>query len=342
MLLEKLSNAAGVSGAEGPVRDIVLEAIRGKVDEARIDAVGNLIAVKHAANATSPGRRVMVAAHMDEVGVMIVHIESSGFLRFRPVGGIDPRVLLAKQVLIGEKAVPGVIGQKAVHLLKPADRGHVVAVEQMFIDIGAKDRAEAEALVKLGDCAVFATKFASLGGTAKGKALDDRAGCAILVELLSGGPYPCEMVGVFTVQEEVGLRGAQVAAYAVEPDFALVLEGTVCDDSPKKVDVSPTTRLGAGPAISIADRSAIADRRLVDLVADTAKAIGVPYQFKQPMVGGTDAGRIHLSRGGVPTVVLAVPCRYLHSPVSLLSLSDFENTLKLARATLARIDEVGK
>lgn len=342
MLLETLSNAAGVSGAEGPVRDILLEAIRGKVDETRIDSLGNLIAVKRAADPKTSGPRVMVAAHMDEVGVMIVHIESSGFLRFRPVGGIDPRVLLSKQVLIGEKSVPGVIGQKAVHLLKPSDRGHVVAVEQMFIDIGAKDRAEAESLVKLGDCGIFATRFASLGGTAKGKALDDRAGCAILAELLAEAPYPCEIVGVFTVQEEVGLRGAQVAAYAVEPDFALVLEGTVCDDSPKKVDVSPTTRLGAGPAISIADRSAITDRRLVDLAVSTAKAIGSPYQFKQPMVGGTDAGRIHLSRGGVPTTVLAVPCRYLHSPVSLLSLSDYEYTLKLAKATLARIDEVVK
>jgi putative aminopeptidase FrvX len=342
MLLELLSNAAGVSGAEGPVREILLEAIRGKVDGIRTDSLGNLIAVKHASNAEASPTRVMVAAHMDEVGVMIVHIESSGALRFRPVGGIDPRVLLSKHILIGEKAVPGVIGQKAVHLLKPSDRGHVVPVEQMFIDIGAKDRTEAESLVKLGDCGVFATRFASLGGTAKGKALDDRAGCAILAELLVGRPFSCEVVGVFTVQEEVGLRGAQVAAYAVEPDFALVLEGTVCDDSPKKVDVSPTTRLGAGPAVSIADRSAFADRRLVDLVVDTAKSIGVPYQFKQPMVGGTDAGRIHLSRGGVPTVVLAIPCRYLHSPVSLLSLSDYENTLKLAKATLARIDEVGK
>jgi tetrahedral aminopeptidase len=342
MLLEKLSNAAGVSGAEGPVRDILLEAVRGKVDETRVDSIGNLIVIKHAARASNSGRRVMVAAHMDEVGVMIVHIESSGFLRFRPVGGIDPRVLLSKQVLIGEKGVPGVIGQKAVHLLKPADRGHVVTVEQMFIDIGAKDRSEAEALVKLGDYAVFATRYASLGATAKGKALDDRAGCAILAELLSGEPYSCEIVGVFTVQEEVGLRGAQVAAYAVEPDFALVLEGTVCDDSPKKLDISPTTRLRAGPAISIADRSAIADRRLVDLAVATAKANGLPYQFKQPLIGGTDAGRIHVSRGGVPSLVLAVPCRYLHSPVSLLSLSDFDNTLALARATLARMDEVAK
>jgi putative aminopeptidase FrvX len=342
MLLETLSNAAGVSGAEGPVRDLLLDAIRGKVDEVRVDSLGNLIAVKHTAGGQASAPRVMVAAHMDEVGVMVVHIESSGFLRFRPVGGIDPRVLLSKQVLIGEKAVPGVIGQKAVHLLKPSDRGHVVGVEQMFIDIGAKDRAEAESLVKLGDCGVFATRFASLGGTVKGKALDDRAGCAILASLLVDEPYSCEVVGVFTVQEEVGLRGAQVAAFAVQPDFALVLEGTVCDDSPKKMDVSPTTRLGAGPAISIADRSAIADRRLVDLVVDTARAIGVPYQFKQPLVGGTDAGRIHLSRGGVPTVVLAVPCRYLHSPVSLMSQPDYEHTLKLAKATLARICEVGK
>ncbi len=342
MLLETLSNAAGVSGAEGPVRELLIEAVRGKVDDIRVDSLGNLIVTKHASGAGSAPRRVMVAAHMDEVGVMIVHVENTGFLRFRAVGGIDPRVLLSKQVLIGEKAVPGVIGQKAVHLLKPSDRGHVVTIEQMFIDIGAKDKAEAESLVKVGDCGIFATRFATLGGAAKGKALDDRAGCAILADLLAGEPYSCEVVGVFTVQEEVGLRGAQVAAYSVEPDFALVLEGTICDDSPKTVDVSPTTRLGAGPAISIADRSAIADRRLVDLAVSTAKATGSPYQFKQPMIGGTDAGRIHISRGGVPTVAMAVPCRYLHSPVSLLSLSDFEQTSKLAKATLARIDEVGK
>ena len=342
MLLEQLSNAAGVSGNEAPVRDAILAYVRDYVDVTQVDSLGNLICLKRAAGAPECQRKVMIAAHMDEVGIMVVHIEGNGFLRFRPVGGIDPRVLLSKAVLIGEKIVPGVIGQKAIHLLKEHERKQVVSVDQMFIDIGAKDKADAEQAVKVGDYGVFATRFASLGPTMKGKALDDRAGCAVLAELLRGGPYPCDVYGVFTVQEEVGLRGAQVAAYAVKPDVAFVVEGTVCDDSPKKTDVSPTTRLGAGSAISIADRSAIADRRLVQFLVDTANRVGLPYQFKQPLIGGTDAGRIHLSREGVPTVALAVPCRYIHSPVSLMSQADFDNTVALMKAALSRVDEVVK
>lgn len=338
MLLEELSNAAGVSGNEQAVRQIIAREIAGHVDETRVDALGNLIAVKRAAQAQETRPRVMIAAHMDEVGLMVVHIEASGFLRFRCVGGIDPRVLLSKAVLVGDKQVPGVIGQKAVHLLTASERRHVVEQEQMFLDIGAKDRAAAEELVKLGDYAVFATRFAAWGPTVKGKALDDRAGCATLVELLQSGPYPCDVHAVFTVQEEVGLRGARVAAYAVEPDLAFVLEGTVCDDSPKKKDLSPTTRLGAGPAISIADRSAIADPRLVTFLADTARSRGLPFQFKQPLIGGTDAGRIHLSREGVPSVALAVPCRYIHSPTSLMALSDFQATADLMKAALAQVN----
>jgi len=340
MLLEELSNAPGVSGNEGPVRHILLREIKDYVDETRVDTLGNLIAVKRAHQGMGKVPKVMLAAHMDEVGVMIVHIEGNGFLRFRLVGGIDPRVLLSKPLLIGEKQVPGVIGQKAVHLLKERERQQVVTVEQMFIDIGAKDRADAEELVKVGDYGVFATRFAVLGPTAKGKALDDRAGCAVLAEVLKGGPYPCDLYGVFTVQEEVGLRGARVAAYAIEPDMAFVLEGTVCDDSPKKKDVSPTTRLGAGPAITIADRSVIADPRLIRLLVDTARELDIPYQFKQPLVGSTDAGRIHLTKEGVPSAALAVPCRYIHSPVNLLSLADLDNTIRLMQATLERIQQV--
>lgn len=340
MLLEALSNAPGAAGNEKAVRDLVLEAVKPHVDETRVDALGNLICWKRATDRSGRVPRVMVAAHMDEVGLMVVHVESNGFLRFRPVGGIDARVLLAKSVLVGDKLAPGVIGQKAVHLLKERDRKQVVGIEQMYIDIGARDKADAEALVHVGDYCTFATKFASFGPTMKGKALDDRAGCALLADMLTGGPYPCDLAAVFTVQEEVGLRGARVAAHSVEPDLALVLEGTVCDDSPKEKDVSPTTRLGAGPAISIADRSAVADRRLVQFLMDVAKAEGLPYQIKQPLVGGTDAGRIHLSREGVPSVVAAVPCRYIHSPVSLMSQADYENTGRLAQAALRRIREV--
>jgi endoglucanase len=284
----------------------------------------------------------MVAAHLDEVGLMIMHFENSGVLRFRPVGGIDPRVLLAKKVLIGDEKVPGVIGMKPIHLLEQKERRRVAEVRELSIDIGASSKEEAEKMVKLGDYAAFDVSYRELGGelrAVKGKAFDDRAGCAVLVELLRDS-YPFDLYGAFTVQEEVGLRGARVAAYSIAPDLAFALEGTICDDLPKKRDVSPTTKVGAGPAITVMDRSVIADRRLVQLLVDTAEQNGLPYQFKQPGLGGTDAGAIHRTREGVPSAVVSVPSRYIHSPTCLLSLNDFDNTVRLMRATLAKVNEL--
>jgi endoglucanase len=172
-----------------------------------------------------------------------------------------------------------------------------------------------------------------------GKAFDDRAGCAVLVELLRGDRFPFDLHAAFTVQEEVGLRGARVAAYAIEPDCAFALEATVADDLPKEKDVSPTTMLGQGPAITVADRSFIADRRLVRLLTSTADQLSIPYQIKQPGVGGTDSGAIHMAREGVPSGTVAVPCRYIHSPVGLLNLDDFDNTVQLMRESLARLTQ---
>lgn len=338
MLLEKLSNARGVSGNEAEVRDILIQAIRDHVDDYRVDTLGNLIAFKKAKGTRGKKPlKVMLAAHMDEVGLMIVHHESNGQLRFRKVGSIDDRVLLSKVVWIGKDKIPGIIGVKPVHLLKQKERGQVVEVDSMTIDIGAKTKEEAQAAVKLGDYATFATEFAALGdGLAKGKALDDRAGCAALVEILKRA-YPFDVYGVFTAQEEVGARGARTAAYAIEPHFAFALEGTVCDDSPKTKDVSPVTRVGAGPAITFMDHSLISDRRLVELLVETAKENKIPYQFKQAVAGGTDAGRIHLIKEGVPSVAVAVPVRYIHSPVSVLSQHDFEHTIALMIKTLPKL-----
>ena len=340
MLLQELSEAFGVSGHEGEVRQLILSAIENQVDEHHTDALGNLIALKRASGRAH--RKVMVAAHMDEVGLMIVHIEKEGWLRFRPVGGIDSRILLAKRMLIGDGRVPGVIGIRPIHLLERKAREEIVQVQDMAIDIGASTKEEAERLVKLGEYAAFDTSFSELGGdlrAVKGKAFDDRAGCAVLIQLLRED-YPFDFYAAFTVQEEVGLRGAQVAAYSIAPDVAFALEGTVCDDMPKKRDVSPTTTMGAGPAITIMDRSVISDRRLVELLTDTAEKRAIPYQFKQPGVGGTDAGAIHLSREGVPSTVVAVPTRYIHSPVCVLSLNDFDNTVHLMQAALIRINEL--
>jgi endoglucanase len=340
MLLKELVETDGVSGNEKAVREVLVRAIEDLADEYRIDALGNLIAVRHGRGAQGRApRRVMVAAHMDEVGLMVTKVERDGSVRFRPVGGIDPRVVLAKVVRIGENSIPGVIGVKPFHLLEPAERQAVLRFEQLAIDTGMPAE-EAQKTLKPGMYAAFATTFRPLDEqglrTVKGKAFDDRAGCAVVVELLRER-HPFDLYAAFTVQEEVGLRGARVAGYAVEPDVALAVEGTVCDDGPKERDVSPTTRLGAGPALTFMDRSVVCDRRLVSVMAAAAEDGGIPYQYKQPGIGGTDAGAIHLQRGGIPSAVVAVPSRYIHSPVSVMSLNDFDNTVRLMQVTLQRL-----
>lgn len=337
-LMKKLSEACGVSGDEGEVRKIIVEAIKDHVDDYRTDALGNLLAVKRGGDDSF---RVMVAAHMDEVGLMVVHIEDGGWLRFRPVNGIDRRLLPAKVVWVGQDKVPGIIGVKPIHLLTQEEQKQVLAVENLAIDIGADSKEAAEKRVKVGDYATFATRFAELtdggaGGIVKGKAFDDRVGCAVLIELLKQS-YPFTLHAAFTVQEELGLRGAKVAAFSIEPHAAFVLEGTIADDLPKEKDVSPTTTLGGGPAISIVDRRAFADRRLVRLLVETAEANDIPYQFKQPGIGGTDAGSIHLTGEGVPTAVASVPCRYIHSPVALTSQRDFDYTVTLMTKALPEL-----
>ena len=351
MILRELSEAVGVSGDEGDVRAVLLDAVREHVDEVRVDTMGNVLALKRGTARLSGSAeltealprsaqqriRVMLAAHMDEVGLMIVGHDNDGFLRVRSVGGIDPRLLPGTLLQVGHERIPGVIGVKPIHLLREREGEKVPRLEDLVVDIGARSNDEAKKLAPLGTYATFATQFRELGPTVSGKAFDDRAGCAVLVELLRGERFRSDLHAAFTVQEEVGLRGARVAAYSIEPDCAFALEGTVADDIPKDKDVSPTTELGQGPAITVMDRSFIADRRLVRLLTSTAEEIGIPYQIKQPGIGGTDAGAIHLAREGVPSVTVAVPCRYIHSPVALLSLDDFNNTVQLMRESLSRL-----
>jgi len=335
MILRDLSEAFGPSGSERAVREVLRSALEGHVDRMWVDNLGNLHTEKR-----GTGRRrmrVLLTAHMDEVGLMVAGHTDAGGLKVRTIGGIDPRVLPGAQVLVGPDRIPGVIGLKPVHLLEEGEGEKVVPVRRLVVDIGAKGKEEARKLAPVGTVAVFATRFRELGPTVMGKAFDDRAGCAVLVELLRGEPFRHDLHGVFTVQEEVGLRGAQVAAYAAQPDCAFALEGTIADDLPKEKDMSPTTELGKGPAITVMDRTFIAHRGLVRLLVETAEELGVPYQFKQPGIGGTDSGTIHLAREGVPCVTVAVPCRYIHSPVGLLDLGDFENTVRLMREVLARL-----
>ena len=335
-VLRKLSEAIGVSGDEGNVREVVIEAVREYADEVQVDTMGSVLAFKR-----GTGRRrmrVMLSAHMDEVGLMVVGHNSSGFLQVTTVGGIDPRLLPGTLLQIGKNSTPGVIGIKPIHLLGRGQEGQKVpTIDDLVVDIGAKSKEEAKKLAPIGTYATFATPFRELGPTVTGKAFDDRAGCAVLVDLLRGERFRFDLYGAFTVQEEVGLRGAGVAAYTVAPDCAFALEGTVADDIPKDKDTSPTTALGQGPAITVRDRSFIADRRLIRLLTSTAEKVGIPYQFKQPGIGGTDAGAIHRVHSGVPSVTVAVPCRYIHSPVAMLYLDDYENTVRLMRESLSRL-----
>lgn len=341
MLLKELSEARGVSGDEARVRDIILEAVKEYVDEHRVDALGNLICLRKARREGSWPSKVMVAAHMDEVGLMVTGINEDGTLRFAKVGGIDDRILLSKHVLVGEKAVQGVIGCRPIHLIPRAERGRVADIKKAAIDIGATSSAEAEKRVQPGNYVTFRTLFEALDEeglrTVKGKAFDDRVGCAVLAELLKSD-YAFDLYATFTAQEEVGLRGARVAAYAIDPDVGFALEGTICDDLPKREDVSPVTEVGKGPAITHMDRRLIADRRLVKLLEKTAEELRIPYQFKRAAAGGTDAGAIHLTREGVPSATVSVPTRYIHAPVCLLSLADFDHTVELMRGTLRALE----
>jgi endoglucanase len=337
MLLETLSNVRGVSGDESAVRSIIAGELQKHVDEYRVDALGNLIACKRAGRKSGSPLRVLLAAHMDEVGLLATHIDRDGFIHFDKVGGIDDRILPGKAVSIGAQGVPGVLGFKPRHRSSPSERRQVVASHDLVIDIGATSKEQAAQLVNPGDYITFATAFSPIGeNCVRGKALDDRAGCAMLLELVRE-TYPFELYAAFTTQEEIGLRGARVAGYAVAPDYAFVLEATVCDDSPKSKEGSPTTRLGAGPALTLADRRLLADKRLVHLLADTAREHKIPFQFKQPLVGSTDAGALHRTRAGVPSAVVSLPARYIHSPAAIISMDDYSNAVKLLRVALGKL-----
>jgi endoglucanase len=348
-LLERLSNEFGPSGRERAVRALIKGEIEKVADRLEVDALGNLIAYK-SGEGPEPRLRVMVSAHTDEIGLMITKIDKSGLLHFHHVGTLDARTLLAKRVVIGDERVPGIIGAPPPHLQTEEQANRPVDVDDLLIDIGADGEKEAGGKVKVGDYGTFATRFAVLSDdpawpTVRGKAFDDRAGCAALIALLAER-YPVDLVAVFTVQEEVGLRGARAAAYRVQPDAAFSLEGTVCDDLPRLADedLSPVTRLGDGPAITLMDRRLVTHPGLLRLLQQTAAAEGIAIQYKAPLVGSTDSGAIHLARAGVPAATVAIPCRYIHSPAGILNLNDLTNTVRLVGAVLRRIarEDVGR
>lgn len=337
-LLQQLTETPGVSGDEHKIRGVIRKLITKYVDEIWVDTMGNLIAIRK--GSVNPEYRILVDAHMDEVGLMITGVDRDGSLRFKTVGGIGDRTLLGKVVQVGPKKLIGVVGARPIHLLTGKQRTTVVKHDAMRIDIGAKNKEEANRKVKPGDTATFVTPYEEMGDIALGKAFDDRTGCAALVELLRGDPYPFTIVGAFTVQEEVGLRGAGVATYATKPDIALVLECAPAYDLPNKRDVSPNVALGRGPAIYVMDRGTIQHPGLVKHVTGTSDKYGIPYQIRQPGGGGTNTAAIQRITGGIPAATIATPARYIHSPTSMINLNDYKNVIRLAEAVIRSLDPV--
>ena len=322
-LLKKLCSARSVSGDEISVRDIILIEIKDYVDKIKIDNLGNLIAFKKGKKPAP--KKLMLSAHMDEVGLMVTDITSDGFVKFDEVGGLDRRILPGKRVNIGKNALSGVIGIKPVHLTKGDEREAIPEISDMYIDIGADSREEAEKYVNYGDSITFDTKFTENDYTITSKAIDDRFGCLVLIELIKS-ELDYDAYFTFAVQEEVGLRGAKVAAYTVNPDYAIVVETTTAADIPEVDSSKQVCNLGKGAVISFMDRR-------------TTEKLGVNAQYKRAVAGGNDSGEIHKSRGGVRTLAVSLACRYLHAPNCTANKADCESILTLVRDLCTQIFE---
>jgi len=331
-LLEKLCNVIAVSGDEGEVRKIVLEEIKDYADNVRVDAIGNVLATRLGRG--KKRTRVMLDAHMDEVGFLIVADEGEGIYRFETVGGIDVRHLVGKQVFVGRERAAGVIGGKPIHLMDASERTRKVPLDSLRIDLGLAGNA------KVGDRAGFATKFRRAGPSIMSKAIDDRIGVATVIELLKHAPSNIDLCAAFTVQEEIGLRGAKVAAQTFNPDLAIAIDSTPANDLPVfdgGENMMYNTKLGFGPAIYLADGSTLHDPRLVRFLQTVGEAESIPHQLRQPGGGGTDSGAIQRSLAGIPTVSVSVPHRYTHSPISIARVDDWKHTINLLHAALKKI-----
>ena len=335
--LKTLCALSGVSSFEDEVRDYIRQRVTPYATDLRVDAMGNLIVLKKGARAT--GNKLMLCAHMDEVGLIIKSITEDGYLKFGCVGGIDRRVLLGKQVALGEQKVTGVIGLTAIHMTTAEERKKVPKLEEYYIDIGVKSREEAEKLVGIGDCGVFVSDVVEFGdGMLKAKAIDDRAGCAVLVKLLEED-LPMDCTFVFTVQEEVGTRGAFGSAFSVTPEIALVLEGTTAADNPALDESLQVCWPGKGPVLSWMDGGSIYDRGLFELLRELADRNGLPWQMKHYLAGGTDASAIQRTKSGVRVAGISAAVRYLHAPSSVANISDMEHMLTLARLFVGAVAE---
>lgn len=335
-MFKELCKLPGVSGDERAVSDYIIDKLS-QIEgvEYKVDRLGNVLVKKRGKN--RPKTRLMLSAHMDEVGLIINNVCDSGMLKFTPVGGIDPRVVLGRRVRVGKSGVLGIIGTKAVHLQNDEERKSAPSFDSLLIDIGASSLEDALKYVAPGDTAVFDSDFVSFGDEfVKSKAIDDRVGCAVLLEILSKD-LAYDIEAAFNVQEEVGTRGARAAAFSIAPQVAIVVEATTAADVPTVPKEKKVCYLGKGPVISFMDGCTVYDRGLYDLAFEAAKDKGIPCQAKLAVAGGNDAGAIHLSREGVKPLAVSLPCRYLHSPSCVIKYEDAENTLALVTELCERI-----
>lgn len=335
-MLKDLCLINGTSGDEGRVRDFIIAQIKDYC-EYRVDNMGSIIAFKKGKKA--PAKKISINAHMDEVGFIVMGITDDGYLRFTSVGGIDSRVCLDRIVSVGKNSVTGVIGDKAFHLLNSDEKESCPGFDDLLIDIGATSKTEAEKYVSLGDFAYFESDYAELGnGYIKAKALDDRIGCMLLIELIQS-ELEYDTTFCFNVQEEVGLRGSKCTAFAVDADIAVVLESTTAADLDGVSGADRVCVLGDGPVISFMDNRTIYDRELFELGFAVARQNGIPVQTKTAVAGGNDAGAIQTSGDGVRVMAISLPTRYIHSGASVVKSSDIEETRRLLKKLLPKLSD---
>ncbi|MGB9840905.1 M42 family metallopeptidase [Thermovenabulum sp.] len=320
-LVKILTESYGPSGNEEKIRNVIKELVEPYADEIKIDAMGNLIIRKR-----GPGKKLMFAAHMDEIGLIVTNIDEKGFIRFSNIGGVSPHGLLGERVIF-ENGTVGIIGVEKLEDIKE------LKMKRLYIDIGASSKEEAMEKVNIGDMATYYRECTFLGKNISAKSLDDRAGCAVLIKVLKEVKNPkYDLYFVFTTQEEVGTRGARTSAYAIEPDLAIAVDVTLCGDTPEGEKIA--VELGKGPAVKIKDMSVLSHPEVKQLLIDTAEKNKIPYQKEVLDLGGTDAGAIHLTKEGVPSGGIAIPTRYVHTPSEMVNLDDLENTVKLIIALI--------
>ena len=329
MLLKDLCNLAGTSGNEEVVREYILSEASSHIDHHWIDSIGNLYLHK---KGQSCSKKMILLAHMDEVGFMVKHIDKNGMIRFANVGGIETSVLPAKRVLIhGKETLRGVIGIKPIHAQHPKEHNTVINKDSLYIDTGASSAEELKKTIQAGDAITFDTAFAEHGDLWRAKAFDDRAGCAVLLETLKKHIDPAyDVYYVFCVQEEVGLRGSQIAGQRIQADIAFVFEGTTASDIPLLPPHRWTTRLGKGPAVTIAHHGLVFQKDLLLKMANLAQENNLPFQWKEKIAGGNDATALSKAGTGCSVGSISLPVRYIHSPHSLMHPYDYQATLKFA------------